>query len=165
MASDFTRAAQTATIISERLQIPVEYSPFLGEIRRPTIARGRLMDDPEISALMKELKERLNDANWHHSDEENFFDVKERAQQALRLILAQPEERILVVTHGFILRMLIAVMAFGEALEGKEFAKLRLFLTTTNAGITVVEVKDETYTLVTWNDHAHLGEEMNEYQK
>lgn len=158
LSSDFIRAAQTAKVVGKALNLSVEHSSLLGEIRRPSFVRGKSMEDPEVKVVMDEVNQRFGETGWHHSDEENFFDVKDRAVEALRLISAQKEDTILIVTHGLMLRMIVSVMALGETLSHDEFIKLRPFLVTNNTGITVVEEKDGKYALITWNDHAHLGE-------
>lgn len=157
-SSDFLRAAQTAEVIGKKLNLPVEHSESLGEIRRPTAVRGKSMKDPEVTIVMDEVNSRFGEAGWHHSDEENFFDVRERARETLQLISGQKEERILIVTHGLMLRMIVSVMALGDALSHDDFVKLRPFLTTNNTGITILEEHEGKYALITWNDHAHLGE-------
>ncbi len=158
VVSDMKRASQTAEIINEKITKKIVYSEFFREIYRPSVVRGKSKADPETERIMKEVKAHFADPDWHHSDEENFFDLKARAAQALTYLNALSEERILVVTHGHILRTIVALMVEGDALSYTTAENLNNFLVTKNTGITMVEERDGKYFLLTWNDHAHLGE-------
>jgi broad specificity phosphatase PhoE len=158
VASDMTRASQTAEAIGKELGKPVNHSELFREISRPSVVRGKTKEDPEVSKIMEEVKARFHDETWHYSDEENFHDLKARAERCLEYIKSLKEENVLVVTHGFILRMMTAVMALGSKLTPEIYKKLDHFFITKNTGITLVEEENGKYFLLTWNDHAHLGE-------
>ena len=82
---------------------------------------------------------------------------------ALDYLKARSEENILVVTHGFILRVIIAVAIFGDSLTAEECDKIVSKFHTTNVGLTVLgydeerQGKDSPWWVWVWNDHAHLG--------
>lgn len=158
ISSDFVRASQTAATIGTALNLPIEHSPFLQEIHRPEVVRGKRKDSPEAQEIMHQIQAHFADPEWHHSNEENFFDLKARAQKAIQMIVSHSEERILIVTHGFMLRMIVMVMAFGEELTPEVYRKLDQFFVVKNTGITMVQENKGVYSLLTWNDHAHLGE-------
>jgi len=158
LASDYVRAVQTASIIHHAVQVPMESSPLFQEVHRPSSIRGKTKDDPETKVIMQQLKEHFADPSWHHSDEENFYDLKRRALEAVSFLSAQSEERLLVVTHGFILRMMLAVMLFGDSLTSDMCAKMNTFFVTKNTGITMIQEDNGVFSLLTWNDHVHLGE-------
>jgi broad specificity phosphatase PhoE len=157
ISSDMTRAAQTADCIARVVGRTVVYSGFFHEILRPSAIRGRLKADPEVMKIIERLNRHFADDTQRHSDEENFFDIKQRAVAGLDLLAKRPEENILVVTHGTILRMLMAVMIDGEDTTPEFFLKLDHFLSPSNTGITKCLWRDSTWRLVVWNDHAHLG--------
>lgn len=157
IASTMERAAETARAIAQRVGREVVLEPLFQEILRPTTVRGKLHADPEASEIMQMVVRHWANADWRHSDEENFFDLKQRALKALAYLIARPEERILVVTHGTILCMLFCCMMAGEAFEPEHFSWAKAFLAVSNTGITWCEHDKGTWKLITWNDQAHLG--------
>ena len=157
-SSSMTRAAQTAHIIGEHIKHPVIENELFEEIKRPSVVRGKSKDDPEVKAVMKEVRAHFTDPAWRHSDEENYFLLKERAEKALEFTLASGMERVLVVTHGEILKMVLAVVIFGEELTPEIFERVKSVFATFNTAITKIEHNELGWYILAWNDHAHLGE-------
>lgn len=161
IASDMERAAETARHIGVQTNCEVISEPLFHEILRPTAVRGREHNNPEVLELMKEVFHNWANPDWKHSDEENFFDLKERAAQAITYLEQRPEEYIAVVTHGTIMRMLYCVMCFGNDFSPELFRKVDVFLAHANTGLTVCEYQGQWnpdgWKLITWNDHVHLG--------
>lgn len=158
IASDVTRAAQTADAIGKVLGKEVVHTSLFQEILRPSFVRGKSKDDPEVASIMEQVKANLDNENWHHSDEENFFDIKNRAVRALEYLKSREEENIVVVTHGNFLMVLIAVMGFGDTFTPKQYKKMQKFFVAKNTGITMIDEHKGEYFLLTWNDYAHLGD-------
>lgn len=158
LSSTMTRAAQTAHIIAERTGHEIIENPIFEEIKRPSSVRGRSKDDEDVKSIMKEVKANFENPDWRHSDEENYYLLKERAVEALALLTARPEERILVVTHGEILKMMLSVIVFGDSLKPEIYDCVRTKFGTFNTGISKVDYNDLGWYLLAWNDHAHLGE-------
>jgi broad specificity phosphatase PhoE len=152
-----TRAAQTADTIARAVGRIVVYSAFFHEILRPSAVRGKSKADPEVMQITEHLIRYFADDTQRHSDEENFFDIRRRAVAGLDFLAKRPEEHMLVVTHGMILKMLMAVMIDGEHTSPEFFLKLDRFLHPSNTGITKCLWRDGAWRLVVWNDHAHLG--------
>jgi 2,3-bisphosphoglycerate-dependent phosphoglycerate mutase len=157
MSSPYERARQTAEFVSAAVQKPVEFTALLTEIKRPSVIEGRHHDDPEAVRIRRAILDNFHDPAWRYSDEETFFDVRERAIQCMTFITHLDRSNILLVTHGGIMGMIIAVMLYGEELEVRNFLKLQAFLHADNAGITRCDyTNDKTWKLITWNDCAHL---------
>ena len=75
-----------------------------------------------------------------------------------------PEKHIAVVTHGFIMRIIMAYVVFGSGLTGRECGKFIQTFHTENTGITVLGCDDRQinpWWVWVWNDHAHLAELEN----
>jgi 2,3-bisphosphoglycerate-dependent phosphoglycerate mutase len=157
VSSDMTRAAQTADRIARTVGRSIVHSAFFHEILRPSAVRGKLKADPEVMRVTEYLIRYFADDSQRHSDEENFFDIRRRAVAGLDFLAQRPEEHILVVTHGTILTMLMAVMIDGEDTTPAFFLKLDRCLHASNTGITKCLWRDGAWRLVVWNDHAHLG--------
>lgn len=158
IASDMQRASQTANIISKVLDKKVTHLSLFQEILRPSFVRGKKKDEPEVIRVMEEVKTNFDNKEWHHSDEENFFDLKSRALKCLEYLQSLHEENILVVTHGQFLNMLIGVMGLGDTMTAKQFKLLQQFFIAKNTGITIVEEYKGKFFLLTWNDYTHLGD-------
>jgi broad specificity phosphatase PhoE len=70
------------------------------------------------------------------------------------------EKNLAVVTHGFILRIVMAVVVHGEKLTGEECEAFIQTFHHENTGITVLGYDEDKskWWLWAWNDHAHLSE-------
>lgn len=159
ITSTFLRAKKTAQIIQKKIHAPLTLSSLFVEYKKPTLIEHRPVHDPDVMKIRSLMFEKMHDDSFRHSDEENFSDLKKRAEKALRFIRGQKEENILVVTHGEFLRMIVAVAMFGEKLTSHELVRFLTFLETRNTGITYCAyTKENGWKLIIWNDHAHLGE-------
>lgn len=157
-SSSMTRAAQTAHIISEHIKHPVIENALFEETKRPSVICGKSKDDPKAKEVMEQVKAHFTDPLWRHSDEENYFLLKERANKALEFVLASGKECVLVVTHGEILRMMLAIVIFGKELTPVIFNRIKSVFATFNTGISKIEHNELGWYILAWNDHAHLGE-------
>jgi len=161
VASPMTRARDTAEVISGEIGLSIEFSDLFVERRRPSVSLGKPKDDPEMVALEEAIRNNFHAAPYTRlSDEENFEDLKERARQALDFLASREEEHILVVTHGFFLRVVLALVTLGESLTGEECGKFVRTFETENTGVSVFlydENRPNRWRLWVWNDHAHLG--------
>ena len=161
IASTMERAQETARAIGNKTGHKVISEGLFHEILRPSAVRGKAWADPEVIEIMNVVKTNWRNKEDKHSDEENFHDLKQRAIAALDYLISRPEETIVVVTHGTILKMIIAAMMEGENLEPDFFKSVDEFFYPENTGITWCEYDNKfhpkKWQLITWNDHAHLG--------
>lgn len=157
LASSYRRAKQTAAILRRVIKKRVLILPVLREMKRPSEIKGLKADDPYAQEIKDLIRRRERDPCWRFSDEETFTDFRRRAARFLKYLESRSEDRVLVVTHGGILRMMLAVMVFGHRVGVRTARTLSDALATTNTGITVCEYRGGKWRVVTWNDHAHLG--------
>ncbi len=161
ISSTMERAHETARIIAEKTGHTVVSEGLFHETLRPSIVRGKPMADPEVLEALGVARSLWTEKEKRPSDEENFHDLKGRAIRAIEYLVSRKEERIVVVTHGTILKMIVAVMMNGEDLAPGTWEKLEQFFFTNNTGITVLEYDNEhhpkRWQLITWNDHAHIA--------
>lgn len=163
LASPMPRAHVTAQYVAAATGLPLETHPLFREYVPPSELTGRSHDTPEGAAYIQLMLDRMGDPDWHHSDEENYFDLHARACEALAHLEAREEARIIVVSHaGFMRALLVAMLTEGEP---DPLLALRLIrcLKPSNTGVTVCHYQATATTrspwrLVTWNDHAHLAE-------
>lgn len=164
ISSNFVRALHLAQIISQELCLPIAHiSPLFGERRNPSILIGTHGTDPRAALIWNEIKAHYGEANWRHSDEENFDDFRTRVVGALNFLRKLPENRIVVATHGMTMKMVLAHVTLGKHLTGKIFWEQFVPIKNVrNTGIMQLEYTqnyDGTamfWKLVSWNDHAHL---------
>jgi broad specificity phosphatase PhoE len=161
ISSTFLRAKQTAEVIVKKVNVPIEHSDLLVEWNRPTEQRGLVRNGSEALAIDKAITDNWGVPGWRYSDEENFGELKERAERALELLASQKEDHVVAVTHGFFLRIILASALFGEELSPKEANILAGSLHTANTGLTILCYDEKKsvhrWWLWVWNDHAHLG--------
>ena len=161
ISSTMSRAKETAHIISNEIGKKVELSELFIEKRRPSELIGRTKNDPETFEIEELIVKNFTIPETHYSDEENFEDLKERATKILDYLIQRPEKNILVVTHGFILRTVMARMILGKDLTAEEGLRFIQTFHMENTGITVIghdEKRKNPWWLWVWNDHAHLDE-------
>ena len=164
LTSTMERAMETGKAIAERSKKPVEHMDIFNEFRRPSTFMGKSFHDPDVVATFPLFNEHNTDQDWHYSDEENFFDVKARAQTALDLLTKRPEEHIVVATHGTFLKVCTCLVIAGDAFTPEMFFRMRASMKTRNTGITIFDYNED-WRLLAWNDHAHLGDPKKENQK
>lgn len=156
VSSPYERAKATAALIMEVVQAPIVYEDLLKEFAGPRETEGKPKDDPEVIRINTLMSENRRDPHWRYSDEETYHELVTRADRALMFLAGRREEHVLCVTHGLFLRIMLAVMLFGVAMSRKEMLRLMEFVTFSNTGVTICEVRDSRWKLITLNDMAHL---------
>lgn len=158
ISSSMKRAVQTAEAISKTKEMSIIKSNLFIENLKPQLVRNKSKDDPEAKEVMKLVKKNFDNPDWKHSNEENFFDLIERAKTALDFIQQRNEEKILIVTHGQFLTFFIGYLLFGSDFTPKEFKRMEKTFIAKNTGLSIMEILEDKNLLITWNDHAHLGD-------
>lgn len=161
-SSPLPRALETAERIQEVTKKELIVDDILRELKRPTAVTGKDFTDPGVLQIKKELRKHAHDQSWHHSDEENFYDIRERIKQALAYLEAVPYESIAVVSHAVLMKVFALVMIMGPEATASEYHAFYDRLRITQTGITFFERGSSGWLLMTWNDYAHLGEDTTE---
>lgn len=167
ISSPLPRARDTAERISRLSERDVEYSDLFRERNKPASTVDKLHADAEAHSTFKAWEESLFTPGLRVEDGENFDELVDRAEQALAYLAERPEPAILVVTHGFFLRTLVAKAIFGTALTGETLRHFTRHTRTENTGITAlrkfsaydgssIDLNDDWHLWI-FNDHAHLG--------
>lgn len=154
ITSPYLRALSTAQSIQSLVNTALKSSDLFVEIRKPSQIIGKSKTDPEVLNIKQQICDNFSDPNWHFSDEENFADAKTRGQKALKYLLDQNKENILVVTHSKFLILLISLMSLGDSLSALDFYKIVHFFRHSNTGVTICSYEDR-WRLHTWNDTSH----------
>lgn len=168
VSSPMDRAWETASIIGERIERPVERVEYLKERIAPKEIRGTSMESEEGKRIVEEGMAHFHKKGWQYSDEENFDALNARTELALAELANRPESHILAVTHGIFARALLAKVLLGKDLTGETCRDIMSIARATNTGLTVVRYgfpaekgffgkSPSGWQLLVWNDHAHLG--------
>ncbi len=166
IASPIKRAKQTAEKIAEATGKEITFSNlFVERIKPSSIAEGKPWTDKAAFKIWEEWGKTFssNDPELKQGDGENYTEIVRRANDAFNYLLDRPEEKIVVVTHGYFLRVMIAHGLFDTHLTPAIMTQLQKRARTENTSITVMEYRDahqEDYQwrLWTYNDHAHFAD-------
>ena len=163
IASPFERAKQTAEIITKATSKEAEYSKLFVERVKPTYINGKPYTDEKASTLWKEWEKSLYTPGLRAEDGENFDDLIARADKALAFLTNRAEQSLVVVTHGYFLRTIVARVLLGDLLSGEAFRNIQRTAAMENTGITVLQYRSgfeekPAWRLWIYNDHAHLAD-------
>lgn len=158
LASPHKRTKETAEIIAKKINKDIQEISFLGEKKWPSEIEGKLLKDPEVEKVFDLLKEKNNtDPTWHYSDEENFFDIKKRAELFIEYVSKLTYTNILAVSHEYFIKMIIATMMHGDHLPYEIFRNFFHFTSLNNTSLTLCEKERDAWKLITLNDQQHIG--------
>ena len=135
--SPFERAEQTADIIQKELGCRVSFVALLAERKNASETIGKSVDDAEVMRIEGLTKYGFHEDTYRFSDEENFHDLKKRAQKALSYLSRRPHTRMLVVTHHVFLHIFLSYLLHREKLTANDLVKLSFFNPADNGGVTV----------------------------
>ncbi len=157
ISSPYQRTKETAEILAKELGMKIEYCDLLVERRNPTEIIGQWGGDPKVKLIVDQMDKSFHEDNLRISDEENFVDLKARAKKLLKFIKWRWEKRIIMITHGIFLKMVISYMLKGEKLTASEYNKLSVYNPVNNASMAIVSYtshwfKKDEWKILVWND-------------
>ncbi len=167
LASPAVRTQDTAKYISEMTGKKIITEPLLVERALPHELIGKPREDHDVNELYEKWERGFFEEGIRVGTGENFSDLKKRAGKVLEYLAKRPESSLLVVSHGFLLRMIVARVIFGETLTVNEFRLVLQAFRTANTGLSHLEYEPKSggtpglpppqWLIRAWNDHAHLG--------
>jgi probable phosphoglycerate mutase len=158
-SSPLVRAKQTAEAISQVTGKKVVYLNELKEIKRPSEIEGKSHFEPNVQKIKQSIKRNYESKNWHHSDEENFWDVKDRVFHLMKFMENENGYNILLVTHGVAIKMFLALCIFKKELTAKEFLAFYENISISNTGITHCRYENDFgWKVLRVNDMTHLAD-------
>ena len=161
ICSPLERTKQTCAAITAKTNVEPIYSDLFVERIKPTGLEGKTHADEEASKIWKEWNKSLYTPGMRVGDGENFDDHVARADAALAYLEERPEQALVVVTHGYFLRTILARVLLQHTLTGENFREIQTHAEMENTGITVIKRGERfvgtSWYLWTYDDHAHLG--------
>ena len=163
LSSPLPRARQTADEISKATGINPEFSDIFVERVKPSSVVGKPYTDEKANSTWRAWEKSLYTPGLRVEDGENFEDIVGRADRALDYLKERSERSIVVVTHGYFLRTIIARVLLGEVVLGDQFMNFQRVASVENTGLTIIQNKgdfedEQRWRLITYNDHAHLAD-------
>ena len=153
IASPHKRTQETAEIINKTIGKIIQFSPLIGEKKWPSEFEGKSLKNSEVEKFFELSKEKNNtEPTWHYSDEENFIDIKKRAGLFLEYISGSAYENILVVSHEYFIKMVIAILMHGDQLSYEIFRNFYSITPLSNASLTLCEKKQDLWKLITLSE-------------
>ena len=143
ICSTLKRARETAKIVSNKLSKDIDITNLLDERRPPSQLLGKLKSGPISNKINRTIINNFHKPSFRYSDEENFEDLKKRVKSVLVYLSNRKEKNILVVTHGFFMRILLAYIIHGNKLTGLESVDFIKNYCVTHCGINTVIYDEE----------------------
>ncbi len=158
-SSPFMRAKQTAEVIAEMSGKSITFLDELREIKRPSVIEGKSHEEMYVKEVNQKIHDNFSKKNWHHSDEENFWDVRYRVEKLMDTLQNEVSENVLVVSHGVVIKMFLSLCIFKEKLSPESFLAFYKNVYISNTGISHCSFSHKTgWKVVRVNDAAHLSE-------
>src|SRR5215468_5945554 len=163
LASPYRRAKETADVIGKVTGKAPEFVELFTERVKPTSINGKPYTDAQAQRIWRAWERSLHTPGMRVEDGENYDDLITRADKALALLIHRAEPAIVVVTHGYFLRTIVARVILGTALSGDAFQHFHSVAAIENTGLTVLRYQaggdaGPYWRLWIYNDHAHLAE-------
>jgi broad specificity phosphatase PhoE len=145
VSSDIARARESTEIICDGVGLPFDMHPALREV---DVGQAKGFGYAEAARNWPEVFDP--DGEGRFPGGESFAEVADRATAYLRSSVIPSPGRVLVVTHGGVVRG-VAARLLGLPLTSVAGFQID------NASLSIFRVDDAGAHLVTWNDTAHLG--------
>ena len=164
LTSPMVRALETARAIEKETNVPLELHESLREYLVPSRLFNKPIASKESNEYHTELFKNMYDPNWRYEDAESYFDLHNRSLEVIGILKNRPEERILVVSHGAFMSILISTMMTEGVPDPIGATRMSRFLKKKNTGVTIIDYTEQhaianKWRLTVWNDYTHLIEE------
>jgi len=166
ITSDLLRAYQSAEIIGEELGLAPELHSAFREVRRPSELFGEKYFSFASAKVAFPILAHLHNRNWHYSDEENLYDLKDRVARAVAQLeaIGKEHEKVVVVSHAFILQIFLRYMCKYKDVRIIDYVKTLIAAKSLgNGSITTVAYNDDgngntcDWLCIRRNDRSHLA--------
>jgi probable phosphoglycerate mutase len=157
VSSKYMRAMQTARAISKATGAGITCSILLNDFRNPSEVIGISLKSELSKRVTTERLKRMEDSEYHYSDEENCLEFRDRVSRALSMLKRRSESSIVVVTHEDVIKMVLSVLLAGNDVPMRLSWSIADSIEVKNTGITECKIDKKGRTsILTMNDYAHL---------
>lgn len=160
ISSSWTRAFQTARVISETTGIHLETFDWVHERKQHPKLYGVKFESKIHNKYLSEIIKN-NDLDWKFRGKgESLRDVIKRAQKLERhLVKKHLGQNILLVSHGIFIRCFLGIAILGRGYDDTSFMNFYRALSFNNTGVNLLKYDEEQkrWNLRYLNDHHHLN--------
>lgn len=121
ITSDYVRARDTAAIIGERLDLPYRIEKSVREFRRPRSLYGSHHYSLKSLGYIWNLYRHRMDPDWDNEGAENMFQVRNRIQDAKRMLRETSGDTIAVISHAIFMDMFAEIICYERPLTLSRF--------------------------------------------
>jgi len=157
-ASYMDRAQDTARHIAQVKNVEVETLEYFHEWLKPTSVQGATHESAAYIEYQQLENIHYTDPDWRYEDGENFADIFARVQAGISELESRPEEHMVIVTHGQLLRFITSYLLHKKQLTADIEQRTATSMVAVNTGITTFCYEEGVWKLLTWNDIAHFAE-------
>jgi len=161
ISSKWDRAYQTAEIVSKKLKIKLETIEGIHEKEQNPKLEGVSFESDVHKRYTEEIEKYEKNLNWKFDGEgESTRDLINRARIFQRhLIENHKDQDVLIVSHGLFIRAFVILALLGEDYDDNTFYRIYTSISTSNAGVTLLEYIPirKHWELVYLNDHLHIS--------
>jgi broad specificity phosphatase PhoE len=107
--------------------------------------------------IKKLISDNYSNPNFRYSDEETFFDLKDRILKIFNYFKNSKDKDILVISHGHIMAFIIGMMMTKNKLRPSEYQKIDKEVNLNNASVTIAsEDGPDRWSFPIFNYHGFL---------
>lgn len=159
-SSDYTRAFQTATQISQTTSVELVIHPDVHERDKHPALNGAPVDGEINIRFVQESQENRDNFDWKFDGAgESFHDLQKRVQKVIDfLVTKHTKDSVAIVTHAYFIEMFLALVLLGPKTKESTLASFTHSLKIHNASLTSLKYdpQTKTWSLITLNDFSHL---------
>lgn len=146
-SSPLDRAIYTANIIATETSHEVVISDYFMERITPSSVAGKNRNDKAARASRDEWKKTLmtTSPDDRFQDGENYADIVSRVDKALKLLTSVSGETIVVVTHGYFIKAVLARVMLGANLSPITLSDIEDKIVLDNSSVTTLEYRNESW--------------------
>jgi broad specificity phosphatase PhoE len=124
VSSPLRRARETASVLSEALDLPVVELPDLRELRESEGFGDLTEEDQRLRRWSVWMTEHGDEPGYSYRGAESFSEMVARVERVQDWLLASGEDVVLAVTHGIFLRFFAFRVLLGDRFEASMTERL-----------------------------------------
>jgi len=159
LTSAYMRAYDTGKMIADTSNVSLETVQEAHERIVPQSIIGRDRKDKDVQERINNIFEGWKRGEKVYDDAESFEEIVARADALINIIEQRSENNIVITSHSLFGKIFTQRILLGEYLSAEQFLYTANKMKPSNTGVTHFIIGDDgQWSLVNWNDDAHLGE-------
>ncbi len=157
-ASHYLRAIETANELRKSTRLKLEILDFVYEHAYLSVdLEGLHQSDERIKKIHTEVRQSWQEDRLPNDLPAETYNIfLDRVDNFIDFINKDKNENILFVGHAFFIKLLISRVLLGDLLKSSSAYSIREAIILSNAGVTIFEIDDNTWSLRTINLDTYL---------